>query len=221
MITVKDIREKEFGKQKHGYHEDEVDDFLDEIADQMEALIKENRSLLTQLDEAKAAAIAFPEAPAPQAVYEPPVVTAPARDEHAVDEPSYFKNLETTLRDTLLSAQRVADNTVAEARVKARDLINGAEEQAKQLVTGAQEQAQKMTDDAQSALQSAKAKLENFKKQHEDYRSRAVHMIKEQMAALKIDEEEVVQKMEHKAQHKAAPAKSEQTKIDTGDKPAD
>jgi DivIVA domain-containing protein len=56
MVTVKDIREKEFTKQKHGYSEDEVDEFLDEIADQMEALIQENRTLLQQAQEARAMA---------------------------------------------------------------------------------------------------------------------------------------------------------------------
>ena len=39
-ITVKDIHEKEFSKQVRGYSIDEVDDFLDELAEQMEAMIK-------------------------------------------------------------------------------------------------------------------------------------------------------------------------------------
>ena len=38
-ITIKDIHEKEFTKQVRGYSIDEVDDFLDELADQMEAMI--------------------------------------------------------------------------------------------------------------------------------------------------------------------------------------
>lgn len=188
MITVKDIREKEFSKQKHGYHEDEVDDFLDEIADQMEELIRENRSLLSQLDDAKAAASAQP---IPFAQPEPVVVSAPAAPEQPpVDEPSYFRNLEATLRETLLSAQRIADNTVAEARSKAKEMLSGAEGQAKQLVQSAQEQASKIASDATSAAASAKAEYENLKKAHEDYKGRFTRMIREQMAALKLGEEE-------------------------------
>ena len=53
MITVKDIREKEFNPQKRGYNEDEVDEFLDEIADQMEVLIRENRSLIRRIEKAQ------------------------------------------------------------------------------------------------------------------------------------------------------------------------
>ena len=48
-ITVKDIHEKEFSKQVRGYSIDEVDDFLDELAEQMEAMIKENREALQLL----------------------------------------------------------------------------------------------------------------------------------------------------------------------------
>jgi len=43
MITVKDIREKEFTLEKHGYSETEVDTFLDELADQLEVLNRENQ----------------------------------------------------------------------------------------------------------------------------------------------------------------------------------
>jgi DivIVA domain-containing protein len=52
-ITVKDINEKVFTKQVRGYSIEEVDDFLDELAEQMEVLIRENRSLMQQLEEAK------------------------------------------------------------------------------------------------------------------------------------------------------------------------
>jgi len=42
-ITVRDIQDKQFGIQASGgYTIEEVDDFLDEIADQMRALVREN-----------------------------------------------------------------------------------------------------------------------------------------------------------------------------------
>lgn len=205
MITVNDIREKEFGSQKHGYNEDQVDEFLDEISDQMEELIKENRSLLSQLDEAKAAAAAAgaqaasaqAEVAAAAPVQEVPQQAAPA-GQPALDEPSYFKNLESTLRETLLSAQRIADNTVAEARTKAKEMVSSAEDQAKQLLSSANEKAEQISKDATSAAANAKLEFENFKKSHADFKDRAVRMIKEQMAALKLDEEEIIEKAEDK-----------------------
>lgn len=182
MITVKDIREKEFGKQKNGYHEDEVDDFLDEIADQMEELIRENRNLLNQLEEAQSAAKAEPEqtyAPAASEAYAEPA-QASGSIQPPVDEPSYFRNLEATLRETLLSAQRIADNTIAEARVKSKDLVSGAEEQAR-----------KITFEAKHAAESARTEFESLKKAHEDYKGRFLRMVKDQMAVINVDEDEL------------------------------
>lgn len=178
MITVNDIREKEFSKQKHGYHEDEVDDFLDEIADQMESLIRENRTLLDEVEALQsrpaevvpAEPVAEPAAPA-----EP--VAPPVSFQPPVDEPSYFKNLEATLRETLISAQRIADNTVAEARVKAKDLVTSAEDQARMI-----------TAEANVAAQNASSDLDAIKKALTDYKSRFRRMIKEQMAVVDIDD---------------------------------
>ena len=60
-ISVKDIKEKDFSSQKHGYSIEEVDDFLDEIADQVSELIRENLALKNSLQQAQ-------NAPAPEPV---------------------------------------------------------------------------------------------------------------------------------------------------------
>ena len=52
MISVKDIQEKEFSTvNDNGYDMEQVDDFLDELADQMGALIRENQTLNGQIQE--------------------------------------------------------------------------------------------------------------------------------------------------------------------------
>ena len=108
-ITVKDIHEKEFSKQVRGYSIDEVDDFLDELAEQMEVMIKENREALAEAEAAKAE-LAQLKAEKPTTVAAPVVVAEepksivavapaqPVQQSAAIDEPQYFKNLETTLR---------------------------------------------------------------------------------------------------------------------------
>ena len=49
-ISVKDIQEKECSRQKRdGYNIEEVDDFLDEISDQLSVLIRENMALAEQV----------------------------------------------------------------------------------------------------------------------------------------------------------------------------
>jgi len=183
MVTVKDIREKEFTKQKHGYSEEEVDEFLDEIADQMEALIQENKTLMQQAQEARAMADkAISEhlstsaaRPAPA-----PVAPAPAQPEvkpiQTTDE-AYFRNLEATLRETLLSAQRIADETVSEAKKKAVAMVADAEE--KFSAIAAQQKAE---------IDSAKVELEGVRKATEDYRIRFKRLVREQLHAFKLDE---------------------------------
>ena len=188
MITVNDIREKAFGKQKHGYDEDHVDDFLDELADQMEKLLQENRDLMLRAEEAEVAAarleeerdqlaekqaqVQFAAEPAPVEVS----VAAPAF-QPPIDEPSYFHNLEMTLKETLISAQRIADNTVAEARVKAKDLVSGAEEQAR-----------KIADDAAQAAQLTRTEIEMLKKALDEYKARFKRLVKDQMDVIELDD---------------------------------
>ena len=183
MVTVKDIREKEFTKQKHGYSENEVDDFLDEIADQMEALIQENKTLLQQAQEARAMAdkaisdrmaAPVPVAPAPVAPVAP--VMPEVKPIQTTDE-AYFRNLEATLRETLLSAQRIADDTVSEAKKKAVSMVSEAEEKVGAVMT--QHKAE---------IDSAKVELEGVRKATEDYRIRFKRLVREQLHAFKLDE---------------------------------
>lgn len=181
MVTVKDIREKEFTKQKHGYSEDEVDEFLDEIADQMEALIQENKTLMQQAQEARAMADkAISERMAAPAPVIQPVPVAPAALEvkpvQTTDE-AYFRNLESTLRETLLSAQRIADDTVSEAKKKASSMVTDAEEKVSAVM------AQHRVE-----IDSAKVELEGVRKATEDYRVRFKRLIREQLHAFKMDE---------------------------------
>ena len=178
-ITVKDINEKVFTKQVRGYSIEEVDDFLDELAEQMEVLIRENRSLMQQIEEAKANAGKVVEAPvvaapAPVVVAQP--VVAATQTPMLADEPQYFKNLETTLRETLLNAQRIADETVAEARQKANDMVAAAEEQAASIAAGANADAE-----------AVRAETEELRKAAAEYRARFLRLIEDQANVLKAD----------------------------------
>lgn len=178
-ITVKDINEKVFTKQVRGYSIEEVDDFLDELAAQLETIVRENRNLMQQLEEAKAAQ--GEAAPAPVvAAPAPVVVAAPAQpvvvSQAAPNDDSYFKNLETTLRETLVNAQRIADETVAEARKKANAMVATAEEQAAAITSSAKVEAE-----------AVRAETEEARKAAADYRARFLRLVEDQMHVLKAD----------------------------------
>ncbi len=51
MITPEDIQKKEFGKTVRGYREEEVDQFLDDLTLDYEAVLKENEQLKLELSE--------------------------------------------------------------------------------------------------------------------------------------------------------------------------
>ncbi|RXZ77098.1 DivIVA domain-containing protein [Paenibacillaceae bacterium] len=48
-LTPLDIHNKEFGRRLRGYDEDEVNEFLDQVIKDYEALIRENKEMQTQL----------------------------------------------------------------------------------------------------------------------------------------------------------------------------
>ncbi|HIQ83471.1 MAG TPA: DivIVA domain-containing protein [Candidatus Pullichristensenella stercorigallinarum] len=183
-ISVRDIQEKEFSRQKRdGYNIEEVDDFLDEISDQLSVLIRENMALAEQVKTlqaeneklaASANAPAVEAAPTPAPTPAPAPVETVASTETAYDEPSYFKNLELAMRDTLVNAQRIADDTVAEARKKAQELISSAEEQAATTVSNAKVEAE-----------GVKAEADNIRKTIATYRANFRRLVEGQVQVLK------------------------------------
>ena len=156
MITLNDISSKVFSDQELGYSKDEVDDFLDEIATDYAALIKENRSLKKKLEEQE----------------------EQAKDDSALSEPGYLKNLEATLRETLLTAQRIADETTDQAKKSAEETVAAAEEQARTIVATAKVEADQ-----------TRADLAELKKAAYDYRARFQRLVLDQVHVLKSDTE--------------------------------
>lgn len=158
MITVNDIRMKEFAQEKNGYNGEEVDHFLDALAEQTEQLIRENQRLNKQLKDAQDA------------------LSAQAEEAPSAAETAYFKNLEATLRETLISAQRKADETVAEARKEAKQAIASAEEQAGAILASAKAEAE-----------TAKNETAEIRKAIDDYRARFLRLVEDQRNVLKAD----------------------------------
>lgn len=177
-ITVKDIQEKVFPTQAaNGYDVEQVDDFLDEIATQLSTIVRENLLLKSQaakLEEelaAKEKALKEAEAQAPD-----------------YNEAGYFKNLQSTMRDTLISAQRVADDTIAVAKAEAEKVLSDSKAEAERLVTKAQADAAATTERAQSAADAAKAEYDSLKAAADGYRASFRKLVEEQLQVLKAND---------------------------------
>lgn len=155
-ISVKDIKEKDFSAQKHGYSIEEVDDFLDEIADQVSELIRENMALKAELKAAK-------EAPAPE-----PVVIEKESAPAQIDDQGYFKDLQNAMRESLINANRIAEETRKQAEQEAANKVNAAQVQADAIVSDARAEADACKAEAQQLREAAAKYRADFRKLIED-----------------------------------------------------
>lgn len=129
-LTPLDIHHKEFRHSLRGYAEEEVDQFLDEVADEFERLFKEN----IDLDEK--------------------IVGLQVK----VNE---FELQRHTINNTLMAAQRSADEIVGRANEEGASIVRDAELKAKEVIHNALSQKQKIA-----------AELVRIKAAEEEFRAR-------------------------------------------------
>jgi len=127
-LTPLDIHHKEFGRSLRGYNEAEVDEFLDQVADELERLFKENIDLNERLE---------------------------ANEEKV----RTYQDMERTLHNTMVSAQKSAEDIVAKSRHEAEIVLKDAEVKAKEIIHNALQQKQK----SQSDLMRIKSAEEEFR----------------------------------------------------------
>ena len=131
-LTPLDIHHKEFTHALRGYNEAEVDAFLDQVADELERLFKENIDL-SEKNEA---------------------LEAKVRD---------YQDMERTLHNTLLSAQRSSDEMMHKAQREADAVLKDAEVKAKEVIHNALTSKQKATTDLGRIKQAEEEFRSNFK----------------------------------------------------------
>jgi DivIVA domain-containing protein len=137
-LTPLDIQHKEFTKAMRGYAMHEVDTFLDQVTEEFTRMQDE----IARLREQAANAGASPQ-PAPMPQAPPPPVPAP----QPVAEGRVGG--EEAIARALVMAQRMADQTVEEAKVKAKSMVAEAEARAKNATEQSQLRAREVTEAAQ------------------------------------------------------------------------
>jgi len=130
-VTPQELRGSEIKEAFRGYHRDEVDDLLERAAVTIENLTR-------QLAEQPA------RQPTPLAADGPPQVS---RDDAE------------TIQRTLLLAQRAADDAVAEAQTRARQILEESEAKAQALVGDAEATARRLHETERRRLESELAEL--------------------------------------------------------------
>lgn len=173
-ITVSDIERKEFAYKGAGYDPYDVDQYLDQICDEMVAmqdriaqLEKELADAQREVEKAQHAAQPVP-APAPvqQETYAKP----------AAAEPPVARTSE-ALEAILINAQRLADDAVENANRKADDLLQKAKAEADGITAGAREEKERIEAEYAQLKEAAQTFKESFLKilnEHKDLFSRQI-----------------------------------------------
>ena len=170
-LTAMDIHEKEFGRGVRGYRENEVDDFLDLCAAEVDRLNKEIKSLNEQLEQAKHTSGA-----APAAVVTPSVTAVAAVTE--VDN--------TEIVDVLTIAKKTADDLIHKARGQAQDLIVTAEGRASEIVVDAQRRKAEVL----TSLHKLKDEETNYREKYRAMLEAALGAIRELPMNVDLEKEE-------------------------------
>ena len=176
-LTPLDIQHKEFTKAMRGYAMHEVDTFLDQVTEEFTRLQDEVTRLREQAAAAQQGGVpAQAAAPPPPAPAAPPQVSLPPGDPRAGEE---------AIARALVMAQRMADQTVEEAKVKAKAMVGEAEARAKTVTEQSQLRAREVTETAQARARELTEGLETrYKERIQSAEARA--RVAEEQARMQI-----------------------------------
>ncbi len=129
-LTPLDIRHKEFSRAMRGYKDVEVDEFLDDIADEFERIFNEN-------------------------------IDYKEKAESMEGKVEQYRNIEETLKKTLVSAQQQAEEIKQNAKKEADLILRDAELKARSILNDSYAERQKI----QRSVQTLKQKNEDLRYQ--------------------------------------------------------
>ncbi|WP_296667067.1 DivIVA domain-containing protein [Demequina sp.] len=160
VLTAEDVLNKAFSKTKYreGFDQDEVDDFLDEVAQTISQLTSERDELAARLQEAQAggAPVAPVDAPAPSSGLL-----------QAATDPN-----PPTPTGMLAMAQKLHDEYVSAGEEEKERLVEEGKAKAESIVERAEQDAQSRMDQLTSERSLLETKIDDLRRFERDYRSR-------------------------------------------------
>lgn len=139
-LTIEDIETKQFRLVARGYEQREVDEFLDSICDELELLQGEMDGLKRQLD----------------------LAHAEARKAEAASgfvRPAEESEEDGSFREILSMAQRVKEQTIADAEAKAAEILANAETEVTARLGGLMEEKERL----EKAVEELKASAGEYR----------------------------------------------------------
>ena len=163
LLTAEDVLNKAFSKTKYreGFDQDEVDDFLDEVAHTISQLTAERDELAARLREAQQGGAGIPAAAAAE------VPSTDAGLLQAATDPN-----PPTPTGMLAMAQKLHDEYVAAGEEEKERLIEEGKAKAESIVERAENDAQARMDQLSTERSLLETKIDDLRRFERDYRSR-------------------------------------------------
>ena len=140
------LRTVEFRQTLRGYHIDDVDEYLERVAVEVEALQEQLRQAGERMRQATDRIAQLEQQPRPQ--------VQPSQSATSTEE---------SLQRTLMLAQKFVDQTQAEAEVQARTLVDEAQQKATTLVADAEERAKAVAEESERRVRDEVNRLESLR----------------------------------------------------------
>ena len=143
MLSIKDIQEVSFRKSNFsGYNSDDVDQFIDEVLETVTALAKENAEAKTRTTDngSRVSELAAKNAE----LQEKLSILAEKIEAYRADEDG--------IKDAILSAQRLGNASLREAKAKAEAIVSDANARAEKIVNDARAKSQNLVESYKSQI---------------------------------------------------------------------
>lgn len=182
-MTPREIQEKQFHDAFRGYSHEEVDLFIDQVAEAYDQVYRENQTFHRRLEELEGQLDGGP----PRAQVIPAPITV-----QASSPPAGTAESEDMLKRVLLTAQESADKAIQNARARAQALIEDAEVKARRLeeqaeairattVEDAQRRASETLTSAAKEEAELRERIEGLKILERDFRTRLGAFVRSQL----------------------------------------
>ena len=142
MITPLDIENKKFNKQMMNGYNVEE---VDEFLDQILVDYEKNYKDLS---------------------------TQNAKIEELTNSLNHYKNIETTLQNTLVMAQTTAEEVKNVAKQQSEQIINEAKRQADEMLSKSKENSRRTLDDLNQQIKMKEKEIDDLKKQFDIYKAK-------------------------------------------------
>jgi DivIVA domain-containing protein len=146
-VTPQELRDTEIREAWRGYHRDDVDELLERAAATIERLQDQNRGLQQRLHAGPPAAVQAAAQPAPIAAPQPAPLPPPQPERVPVPDSDVIQR-------TLILAQKAADEAVADAQARARQMLDESESKAQSLVTEAEQAARRIAESERKRIEA-------------------------------------------------------------------